>query len=335
LEEIAEISGIDLPVAGGSLITSTTYLEIGLAGQNIEVQPAAKIVLEGMAGSRIGYIDQDGEFVEIMNVCADASAPTDDELITGECKANDGEDLVVWTKHFTKFVVYTEEKVAEPTFNATGYDENGEYFVKVEWEGVGGGVEEYWVLINDTKNIVKASADDLGKKYSTTLKVATFGEYKVIVKSSKSTVTSANIEYRTVNLDEIKKTETVAPVTTPSPTPVEDTTVQEPVTPVAPVRATAAPKAEPEQKIEEANDDRGVIKGEESTEDEEETNWTPWIILFILIVLAGAATGGYFYWFAGEEELPKKPTKGKKVEERKAPAKKSSKAKPKKKYRRW
>lgn len=57
-----------------------------------------------------------------------------------------------------------------------------------------------------------------------------------------------------------------------------------------------------------SGDDNGQIKGDETlsnSDEEQETNWTPWIILFILIILAGAATGGYFYCFAGDEEEEK------------------------------
>lgn len=83
---------------------------------------------------------------------------------------------------------------------------------------------------------------------------------------------------------------------------------------------------------EEIGPEVGEIKGEETAATEEEDiNWTPWIILFVLIILAGAATGGYFYWFGSEEEeivsekvieKSRKPN-GKKTTTKKSSAKKS------------
>jgi fibronectin type 3 domain-containing protein len=77
-------------------------------------------------------------------------------------------------------------------------------------------------------------------------------------------------------------------------TPTVETVVTQPETPSTPEVIPPAEKEEQEV---------GQIKGEEAAViEEEDINWTPWIILFVLIVLAGAATGGYFYWFGNEEE---------------------------------
>jgi hypothetical protein len=82
-------------------------------------------------------------------------------------------------------------------------------------------------------------------------------------------------------------------------------------------------------------DEQGKILGDENTDtsEEEDINWTPWIILFILIVLAGAATGGYFYWFSGEEEMEEvTEVKEKKSAPKSAPKKQTPSPK---KSRRW
>ena len=101
--------------------------------------------------------------------------------------------------------------------------------------------------------------------------------------------------------------------------------VETPVS-VAPESATAAEPTDEGTAL----DEQGKILGDENAdaEEEEDINWTPWIILFILIVLAGAATGGYFYWFSGEEEIEeatevkeKKPAKATPKKETPAPKK--------------
>jgi hypothetical protein len=108
---------------------------------------------------------------------------------------------------------------------------------------------------------------------------------------------------------------------------VQDAVVAQPETPVV------TPEVTPP--TEETGPEIGQIKGEETAATEEEDiNWTPWIILFVLIVLAGAATGGYFYWFGNEEE---EIVSEKVIEKtRKSNGKKSSGSKPSaKKSKRW
>jgi len=110
--------------------------------------------------------------------------------------------------------------------------------------------------------------------------------------------------------------------------------------PVAQEAVIAQPEAPSPQDtvtapVEETQPEVGEIKGEETVATEEEDiNWTPWIILFVLIVLAGAATGGYFYWFGNEEE---EIVSEKVIEKtRKSNGKKSSSSKPSaKKSKRW
>jgi len=121
--------------------------------------------------------------------------------------------------------------------------------------------------------------------------------------------------------------ETVEPVATPAPS-----------TSVAPQQAQAA---EPTVTNSNANDNSGVIKGDETQNNTtEKINWTPWIVLFVLIILAGAATGGYFYWFAGEDEVSavvKEPKKEAKTEKIVTSSKinRSDNKKPVKKAKRW
>ena len=120
--------------------------------------------------------------------------------------------------------------------------------------------------------------------------------------------------------------EPVKVVLTAAPT-VQDAVVAQPETPVV------TPEVTPP--TEETGPEVGQIKGEETVATEEEDiNWTPWIILFVLIVLAGAATGGYFYWFGNEEE---EIVSEKVIEKtRKSNGKKGSGSKPSaKKSKRW
>ena len=93
-----------------------------------------------------------------------------------------------------------------------------------------------------------------------------------------------------------------------------------------------------EESIAEEPVEEGRILGEEEqAKEEEDINWTPWIILFILIILAGAATGGYFYWFGREEEeiISKEVVEKSKKSVAKKDNTKSKKSTPSKKNKRW
>lgn len=180
-----------------------------------------------------------------------------------------------------------------PVITTTKIESGDDKSIKVEWQGLGNGVTKYEVYVNGvTSNdrIVNVSSpDDSTTKYSKEINISSVGTYSVYVKAYRGTEvaqsTTSNVVFTTP-----------VPVATVEAAPV--------TTSVAPQKVQAsAPVAE--QKIETPVDDsNGQIKGDEETNnDTEKVNWTPWIVLFVLIILAGAATGGYFYWFAGEDEV--------------------------------
>jgi len=290
LPQIVSNDGKLLTISANTVATDILAIEIGLTTETLTFDQAVKIVFPDSAGSKIGFINS-GVFTKISEACDDADAPV---MLTDECKINstDGKDLVVWTKHFTEFVTYSENvTLNSPVFSAVTSIENNDKYLTVSWKGVGGAVEKYEIAVNDVKNYVTANPSDLNQSYSFKLKVSDYGDYKVLVRSLVQNVYSSNTTYLTVTL--------TAPVTSVA---TIATVVEEPVA-VPSIAPASAKAAEPQpEEIKVPSDDSGIIKGEESTSENEKTNWTPWIILFILIVLAGAATGGYFYWFAGRDE---------------------------------
>ena len=172
--------------------------------------------------------------------------------------------------------------------------------------------------------------------YKKTTQAAWIGPVNVISNSTKVTGLETGVGYdflvRAVSASGIggDAIVSIAPKTSvvlaSAPT-VQDAVAAQPETPVV------TPEVTPP--TEETGPEVGQIKGEETAATEEEDiNWTPWIILFVLIVLAGAATGGYFYWFGNEEE---EIVSEKVIEKtRKSNGKKSSGSKPSaKKSKRW
>ncbi len=103
------VTTVDLPVVSGETSTLGTAIEIGFATDKLSFDNAVRILLPGQAGKRAGYSRPGTAFTEITNTCsADNQAAGDALPADGECKIDVGSDLVIWTKHFTKFAAYTQ-----------------------------------------------------------------------------------------------------------------------------------------------------------------------------------------------------------------------------------
>lgn len=80
---------------------------IGHGVAPLDITKGVRILIEGQAGKRVGHII-DNVFTEIIETCTDDSQATGDDLGAGQdCKIDSSYDLVIWTKHFTKFITYT------------------------------------------------------------------------------------------------------------------------------------------------------------------------------------------------------------------------------------
>ena len=103
------VTTVTLPVTAGETTTLGTAIEIGFASAKLSFDNAVRILLPGQAGKRAGYSRPGTDFTEITSTCAADSQAAGDALATdGECKIDVGGDLVIWTKHFTKFASYTQ-----------------------------------------------------------------------------------------------------------------------------------------------------------------------------------------------------------------------------------
>ncbi|OYT42412.1 MAG: hypothetical protein B6U78_01240 [Candidatus Aenigmarchaeota archaeon ex4484_224] len=109
-----------LPVSPGYTPTVTSVIEIGFGDVELVFDKAVRILIPGKAGQRVGY-SRGGTFTEITTICYEDSQNAGNGLpVGGDCKIDVGPDLVVWTKHFTEFVTYTESPVPPPTSAARG-----------------------------------------------------------------------------------------------------------------------------------------------------------------------------------------------------------------------
>lgn len=90
-------------IGGG---TVDGVVEVGFDNIKLTFGNAVRLFFQGKADKRIGY-SRDGLFTEITAVCADDSQVAGDALpVEGDCRIVSGDDMVVWTKHFTSFVTY-------------------------------------------------------------------------------------------------------------------------------------------------------------------------------------------------------------------------------------
>lgn len=90
-------------------------------GSNTRVNfsKAVKVVIGGQAGKSAAWASGDGTMTQITTKCNSA---TDYSNIigNGECYADSGSDLIIWTYHFTRFAAYTPIAVAATTTSGGG-----------------------------------------------------------------------------------------------------------------------------------------------------------------------------------------------------------------------
>lgn len=100
-------------------------LEVGLGDTPVTLSLGVRLLFVGKAGSLTGW-KQGGVFTEITAACANDSQATGDALAAGaDCKIDVGSDLVIWTRHLSSFVTYTQDPNPPTTVSSGGGGGNG------------------------------------------------------------------------------------------------------------------------------------------------------------------------------------------------------------------
>jgi len=82
-------------------------VEVGALDIPLSLNRAARIIFAGQAGKSVGW-SRNGSFNHIDTVClGDTQAINNSLPSDGDCYINSGADLVVWSKHFSTFTVFT------------------------------------------------------------------------------------------------------------------------------------------------------------------------------------------------------------------------------------
>ena len=106
--KVPTVTSVNLPTESGQTSTVSKALILGSTDSNLTFDKGVRVVLTGDAGKLVSYSHDGITFTEITDVCSEDSQTEGDALADGsECKIDVGDDLVVWTKHFTTFVTYT------------------------------------------------------------------------------------------------------------------------------------------------------------------------------------------------------------------------------------
>ena len=120
--QVKENSSVTATPDSGNTASISSVIEMGFDDVKLTFDKAVRILLTGQAGRYIGY-SRSGVFTQITTVCtADNQASVDAQLIGSieDCKIDVGSDLVVWTKHFTKFATYTQTVIPSTSVPNTG-----------------------------------------------------------------------------------------------------------------------------------------------------------------------------------------------------------------------
>jgi|GEM_PF-1221367 len=95
----------------GKSVSVNAVIEVGADDVPLTFDRAVRILIPGQAGKDAGY-SRGGVFTKITKVLsADSQAAGDALAPGGDGKINVGDDLVIWTKHFTSFVTYTQAEI--------------------------------------------------------------------------------------------------------------------------------------------------------------------------------------------------------------------------------
>ena len=106
--QIQANSTVTVTPESGNTASVSSVIEIGFGDTLLTFNKAVRIKIAGQAGKYVGY-SRNGVFTQITNICSSDSQTVGDALAEGaECKINVGSDLIIWTKHFTKFATYTQ-----------------------------------------------------------------------------------------------------------------------------------------------------------------------------------------------------------------------------------
>lgn len=122
--KVLDISSVTLPPTEGRSSIPTVAILVGAKYQTLTLDRAARLTIPGEAGKRVSY-ERDSLYVPIDTKCsADTQVAGDALPAEGDCTIDVGKDLVIWTKHFTRFVTFQlagrSRVIVNPVYESVG-----------------------------------------------------------------------------------------------------------------------------------------------------------------------------------------------------------------------
>ncbi|MFH1522343.1 MAG: DUF4430 domain-containing protein [Patescibacteria group bacterium] len=119
---IEENSSVTVTPDSGYTAEVSSVIEVGYGDIELLFDKAVRLLIPGAAGKKAGY-SRGSNFTAISEICGADNQETGNALAEGdECKIDIGSDLVVWTKHFTRFVTYLQSIIQNSPPPSTIYN---------------------------------------------------------------------------------------------------------------------------------------------------------------------------------------------------------------------
>ena len=111
-------SSVSVTADSGYDATIALVYEVGSDNVSLTFSQAVRINLVGQSGKDVGFY-RNGAFTPITATCTGDNQTWANTTLAagGDCSKDSGSDLIVWTKHFTSFITYTQTAQQTTTTN--------------------------------------------------------------------------------------------------------------------------------------------------------------------------------------------------------------------------
>ena len=119
-------SSVTVSADSGKTAAVSTVIEVGCGDVPLTFTKAVRLLIPGMAGQEAGYT-RGGTFTKITRMLsADSQSIADAEIPAGgDARIDVGSDMVIWTKHFTSFIAYTQTTIPDDSGDYGGSSGGG------------------------------------------------------------------------------------------------------------------------------------------------------------------------------------------------------------------